>query len=372
MAKKAGAMPVFLMAMFLLLGLAAAQLLLPDRDFSDRENRPLAQMEKPGASGILSGRWMQAMETHVADQFPGRDAWMGLQALEDAALLRTERNGVLVGREGWLFEKAANLNLRTAQNNIEAVNRLAAEANTPVTLMLVPMSSAVYAEKLPWLYEADDQQILLDTLYAQSDAQVVDILPALAAQKDARQLFFRTDHHWTDAGAAVAHDILMEAWGLSPVEWPMDAMRMDAIYGSYFARAPSPLVLGDPFEMCQPQAIRLTVGDEAKEGLFDEALMETSRDKYAQLLYGNHGLITLESDAVGGTLLVIKDSYANMLLPKLSQHFSRIEAIDLRYFTGDLAAYLQETEAERILCLYGLTTFLGDRNLPLFAASFDD
>lgn len=356
----------FTIAMVLLIGLAIAQVAVPDRSFSDMENRPLAQLDTPTASTILSGRWMDAAETYAADQFPARDGWMSLQALSDAALLKNERNGILIGRNGWLFERAANLDLTTARRNVVALDAL----DTPVTLLVVPLSSAVYADALPRWYIADDAESTLASLTdGLSQLRTVDMLGPLRDNADGQPLYFRTDHHWTQAGANVAYDALAEAWGFTPDD--PGAVDLSAItYGTYYARAPSPLITGDLFGFDAPEGVRLLIEGEPVQGLYD-ASETNARDRYARLLYGNHGHITLESDASGGTLLVIKDSYANMLLPQLARQYSRIEAIDPRYFAGDLLATIEETEADAILCVYGLTTLLSDRSLLLQSAAWE-
>ncbi|MDL2319106.1 hypothetical protein LJC74_08575 [Eubacteriales bacterium OttesenSCG-928-A19] len=361
--------PAFCLTMALLCGLAVAQIALPKRSFSDIENRPLAQLSTPAVRTVLSGRWMKDAETYAADQFPARDVWMSAQALWDAALLRVERNGILLGHDGWMFERSAQLALKTARDNVRAMDALAEAVEIPVTVALAPMSSAVNPENLPRWAEADDQAAILAELYAEAPhARTVDLLPALRGT--AAPAFFRTDHHWTDAGATAAYDALLAAWEMSAVTGPLEITDTDGMYGSYFARAPSPLIGRDAFVMAQPEGVTLTIDGEAKDGLYDAAAMAESRDKYAQLLYGNHGRITLRSDATGGTLLVIKDSYANMLLPKLARQYGRIEAVDPRYYLGDLTALIEETEADAILCLYGLTTILSDRSLLLLSPAW--
>lgn len=366
--------PGFCVAMALLLGLAVAAMLLPDTSFSDLENRALQQFVLPDVQSISSGTWMDQMETYVADQLPGRDVWMAVKALWDAEMLRNERNGILIGRNGWLFERTDHLALRTARQNVSAVNAIAEHTDVPVTLALVPTSGALYDMYLPGSYRADDQRGILAELYAGAEGlKTIDMLPVLEAEAAARPelpLFFRTDHHWTDAGAWAGYRALCVAWGVEVGDWETQALDGMMTYGSYYARAPSPLIRADSFSMEQPEGIVLSIEGERMHGLYDAASMELARDKYAKLLYGNHGHCTLTSEARGGTLIVFKDSYANLLLPKLAQHYGRIEAIDLRYYRGDLEHYLAETEADGILCLYGLTTWLTDRNLVLFTAGW--
>lgn len=67
---------VFLFAAFLLI-VSAANLLTPDREKSELENRPLAQRPKLTATALLAkdqeNKYTQRFETYLNDQFVGRD-----------------------------------------------------------------------------------------------------------------------------------------------------------------------------------------------------------------------------------------------------------------------------------------------------------
>lgn len=370
--------PLFLGTMVLLLCLAICQVALPDQMQSDMENRPLKQAEPVTLSGVTTGRWMQSMETYVGDQFPFRDQWMYLQALWDTALLKNERNGILIGKEGWLYERCSNLDMKTAQDNARALNALGIWADIPVALMLVPLSSATNAYYLPnWVYP-DDPDAMLDTLYALTpDLEAINILGRLkiasmyAMHQQSAQMYHRTDHHWSYDGAVVVYRMWALTMGVPLEDTALDPPAVVAGFkGTYFSRAPSLLIPAEAFAYDNPSDITLVVDDMKMATVHDQVALENPdvRDKYAQLLYGNRGRITLHNEAArGGTLVVLKDSYANAMLTMLARHYSRIEAIDLRYYAGDLLALLEETEAESILCMYGLTTFLSDRNILLHA-----
>ena len=70
--------PVFITVLFCLFifGFGAALLLSPSRDFSDQENRFLAQFKAPTPSTIRSGEFMEDFEDYVTDQFPLRAQWI--------------------------------------------------------------------------------------------------------------------------------------------------------------------------------------------------------------------------------------------------------------------------------------------------------
>ena len=85
-------------------------------------------------------------------------------------------------------------------------------------------------------------------------------------------------------------------------------------------------------------------------GLYDEEKL-SSHDQYSLFLGGNCGLLQIDLGEADTrpTLLVIKDSFANSLLPFLARHY-RITAVDPRYYTGKLQPLLQNTDTVLTLC----------------------
>ena len=73
---------------------------------------------------------------------------------------------------------------------------------------------------------------------------------------------------------------------------------------------------------------------------------------------GNHPLTTVETGTANGrTLLLIKDSYANALVPFLAAHYQTIVLVDPRYYKTDLSALFQEKQVTDLLVLYNVNGF---------------
>ena len=63
-------------------------------------------------------------------------------------------------------------------------------------------------------------------------------------------------------------------------------------------------------------------------------------------------------------MLLIKDSYSHSLVPFLTNHYSEIVLIDLRYFNMSLNQFLQEeNEFNDILLIWNLANFVENRTL---------
>ena len=88
-----------------------------------------------------------------------------------------------------------------------------------------------------------------------------------------------------------------------------------------------------------------------------------TRNKYAFFLDDNHALVEIDTGSQeGGTLFVVKDSYANCLVPLLAAHYEKIYVMDLRYFNGRLFTFMESCLPEEgemdVLLLYNCIHFL--------------
>lgn len=358
--------PAMALALLLLTGLAALSVALPQRTYSDLENRPLASAPAGGVDAYLSGQAMRRWDEYVDDHLPGRDGWVQLNAVKDLLLARTQRQGVVLGRGGRMMDAADNLTRGALPGNVRAMDALARAARLPVTLLAIPLPSQVYPQALPAYYPHTDVPALLDGAWADTGVDVVDALPALLVCTE--EAYYRTDHHLTAAGARAAVTALADRWGIALAE-PQRTLTAPGFYGSFYARAPAPWIAPDTLTFSLYDGIALTVGGGARPGLYDPELL-AGRSKYAALLYNNPPELTLHNPRGRGTLLVLRDSYASALLPALATRYQRVIAVDPRFYAGNLLALCRDQQVERILCVYGINALLTDRNLPRLAAGW--
>ena len=80
---------------------------------------------------------------------------------------------------------------------------------------------------------------------------------------------------------------------------------------------------------------------------FDDNLK--GNDKYTVFLDGNHPLVRIKTGNEGGRLLVIKDSFAHCLVPFLTENYSEIVMIGLRYYKMPVSALIEKENFIRIL-----------------------
>ena len=186
----------------LLIGFAAAHLLLADRYFSEAEKRTLKQFPKLSWTAVRSGKFGDEIERYLADQFPGRDAWVTVKTLSERLSGKKESGGVYFADDGYLIKIHTGFDRAQTETNLAALKRLRdamAERGVPVRVMLVPTAGQILADKLPACAPYADEQAVLDAAKALG-LELCDVTEALAAHKD-EEIYYRTDHHWTSLGA---------------------------------------------------------------------------------------------------------------------------------------------------------------------------
>ena len=234
--------------------------------------------------------------------------------------------------------------------------------------MLVPPSSG-YARKdalpdhLGVLYE-DDRFLSLITGYP--SLQNADLMEKLGEGKG--NCFYRTDNHWNADGAYAAYTVLADNLGITPRQESDDIYESyDGFRGSTRSRSALWLTPGEQIRFPVPQ-VSYTVQIENEPVIqdlyFREAL--SSHDPYAVFFNGNYGKVTIRNDAgENGGLLIIKDSFANSVVPLLLPHYRTIIMIDPRFFRGTLQEILSTESMERIACICSLKTLATDASMML-------
>ena len=83
-----------------------------------------------------------------------------------------------------------------------------------------------------------------------------------------------------------------------------------------------------------------------------------NNNKYSAMLGEEAPIVTITTDEPSGkNILVIKDSYINSLVPYLTQHYSEITMVDLRYLDYSLETNVDINNYDQVLFLYNAESF---------------
>ena len=99
--------------------------------------------------------------------------------------------------------------------------------------------------------------------------------------------------------------------------------------------------------------------------LYAEKYLKT-KNQYGYFLNDNHAFVEIRAtDGAGGSkkgisLFVIKDSFANCMIPLLSEHYDTIYVLDLRYYKGKISSLIDTyvTDDTDVLILYNMAHFV--------------
>jgi len=348
----------------------------PDREFSQIENRQLQQLPAPTIRTVLSGGFMAEFEKYVTDQFYARDAWVAAKAWSERILGKQENNSVYFCADDILISQFKEPDAALVEKNLGYVEQFAQRAGIPVYVSLIPGAVSIWADKLPAGAPNADQKAILDQAQsALPSAHWCDTYDVMWAHRT-EPIYYRTDHHWTSLGAYYGYTALAQGMGLTPVPLetylPTHETVSEDFYGTIYSSSGVRWVKPDVIETYVP-ADGITVtsytydrsGQPVEEDrpLYDKSYLEV-KDKYSMFLGGNQSLAVVRTpNASAPKIAIIRDSYADSLVPFLTPHFSEIHLIDLRYYKLSVVDYLAQNGIDSALVLYSAANFTSDQNL---------
>ena len=368
--------PVVLAFFLFIFLFTAVDLVKPDREYSEFENKYLTQRPEFTLASFLNNEWTSKYETYLNDQFVLRDDWITLKSICESMLLKIENNGIAYGADDYLFEKFTTLagdSLAQFERNVgyEKTFIDTYGETVPITFTIIPNAYMILPEKLPEGLTQVDQAAYTAPIYeAVGDkAQVVDFTGALTAHKD-EYIFYRTDHHWTTLGAYCAYAAYAESLGMEPVALDsLSGIEVPDFYGTYFSKAKKFDAVADTITYYPIADAGVIIDGQEADGYYDLSKFEV-RDKYAAFLRGNNGYTVIKSgvrEAPEGQepskILVIKDSYANSFVPFLLYNFDEVHVVDLRYSAVSMKELLSTENFDQVLLMYNFMNLVTDTNL---------
>lgn len=365
--------------------ISGASLIIKDREFSPNENRYLAETPELSWDNILSGKFQDGLEDYLRDQVCFRDGWITVKTGIQKACGDTDIGGAYVGKDGYDFEKITpeDVDEKQVDRNIKAVEDYFMTASETIdkqklSFLLVPTSGLVMQEKLPKNARLFDQAKYIDQVQkAMKDYNFVDVRDTLMDHND-EYIYYKTDHHWTSAGACLAYDAWSERTGgkAETEDGLVKNVVSDKFRGSLYSKILDADSAYDEIwtyglqkdEAFGSKDCTVTIDEKQQlDSIYDDEKLQ-EKDKYAYFLGGNYGQVHIQnqkaaSKAKGKNILIIKDSFANSFVPFVTQDYENIYMVDLRYYNGDMKAYLQEHEITDVLVLYNVSNFISDRNI---------
>lgn len=333
-----------------------------DKEFSENENRMLQTAPVLSLDNILSGSFQEKVTAYISDQFPARDTWTRLGTDVKKLAGFKDIGGAYLGKDGYYIEKITpdGVDEKNLSRNLSLISDFEnANKDIPMTLLLVPATGTVMDDKLPAHAQMYDAEKLRDTASAAlPDVNVPDLYTCLRENKS-EQIYYRTDHHWTWYGAYAAYKLLLPegAYDASP------ELFADDFLGTTYSKTLDASATADKVYI-SPVPDNVTVTADGKQIPLYNTAAKNEKDKYKVFFGGNYGQTVITGGCNNGkTLLIIKDSFANSLVPFLTADYETIIMLDMRYYMGSAQSLIEESNVDEILFVQEMSSFSNDKNL---------
>lgn len=358
-----------------------------DDSAAENENRTLAVMPEFTAKALFSGSFSRDFENYLADNVGFRTFFMNasskLQSLKgikpESGRMVTTTKDLGTGAQGdnhllllpdrvmEVFKK--NESAQTAY--VKALNTYAENLPEEIRLfsMLIPTQIEFYEEQSV----SDSQKETIDSIYAALDKRIITVPAYESLMSHTNEyIYFRTDHHWTQRGAFYGYEAFNRVAGFeAPQMTDYEIQSKDGFLGYLYNQAKDATLKkhADTIEWFV-KGENLRVSAKAMEN--DSLTTYSSRlynlpdhnatPKYGIFMGGDHQFAEIKTENKNGkTLLVMKDSYANTLLPFLVEQYETVLVIDPRNFYSTVTDLTKEYSIDDMLIVnYVFTTTFTD------------
>ena len=353
-------------------GFAAALLIKGDREFSETENRNLAQKPNISWEDIRDGKFSEGLESYISDQLFAKDQLVSLKTDIDRLLGKNYQNGVYLVKDGGKLRYVQRYkeNREQLAQNVGCLNGFAEGLNIPADFILVPNASAFMLDKLPAGADCDDQRESIEYVRSQLSGKI-GFYPMTEIMSNNLDFYFKTDHHWSLEGAYASVDgYLHQSGQLASGEQTFctSGTGIKDFYGTLYSKAPTAFADPDEFvydeKCCGASSVEWVNEGKISDSILDRSFLE-KKDKYAAYFGGNFAQIRIKTGHEGQRVLVLKDSYANSAMQFLMQQYSEVTMIDLRYYhmqEKSVSELCKEYGIDRVIMLYNLDFLNEDRN----------
>lgn len=230
--------------------------------------------------------------------------------------------------------------------------------------MVVPTPCSFYTpEEFQYLIGSEEKNI------AHINENLIGVTPVdaygvLNAHKD-EYIYMRTDHHWSALGAFyAAEEFAATARVPFARQDTYEKIVKPGYVGTLYGYSGDITLKNNPedFFYYVPSAEYTTTYYNTSLGAKRQAPLLLNLDRLSPVSWymvylGGDERVTHVETAVNNdrTLVIMKDSYGNALVPWLTSSFEDIYVIDLRYFKPNVISYMQEIGATDLL--FAMNTF---------------
>ena len=411
---------------FTILILALVGLIIPLRpSYSESEKRELAKFPKLSIKSLTSGDFFDEFSTWYSDTYPGRETLVGINSKiksiyginskgDDALQIhgevikgddipdeynpdateptqeepstedydKIEVNGdtqslgavFVVGNRAFEYY---NFNQTQANNYIATINKVAddLQGKAKVYDMIVPTSIGItLPDSLMGNINSSDQKKAIDYLNSGLNDNVIKV-PIYSALMNHRSeyIYFNTDHHWTALGAYYAYNEFANVAGIKAHSLDSyEKVEFTGFLGSFYndtGKIPALEANPDTIIAYRPNPSATFTytdnkGNKINWKIINDVTNYPASVKYSCFIAGDnpYSVITNPDITDGSSILVIKESFGNALIPFLVENYGTVHIIDYRYYSGSITKFANDNSVDTVLYINNVSA-IRNKNL---------
>lgn len=339
---------------------------VPKDYFSENENRSLATFPELDFEEMFSGEDLTAVSEYITDHFPFRETFVSGKTDFEINVLKSKYvNNIFIGNDGYYIEDYVKP--ENTEKIIDNLNEFQDSINVKADFMLVPTQISIYKDKLPEYASPLSQLKTIEEYYSSLNMNCIDVYDILMANKDNEELFYKLDHHWTMDGAYYAYVEYCSEKGLVPVsrdEYTVE--NIEDFRGTIYSKLNySGLEHGENMKIYNKDFDLSVKYDGVESDSLYNMEYASEKDKYSIFLDNIKSFIEITNNDAENerSLVLIKDSYANSMVPFLVNNYKKIYVFDTRSYKDAVSDFINENNIDDVLVMYNVNTIDSDTGI---------
>lgn len=256
----------------------------------------------------------------------------------------------------------------------KALNTFQEKVGNSVTVydLVAPVNSGIIlSDEMQKKLGSADQKAAADYIFTNLDERIRPVAVYDNIKKHSGEyIYFRTDHHWTQRGAYYAYEEFARVKGLEPHSLDdFDCVESDGFLGSFYSGSRSPALEenADTVTAYIPNGTNELTGINREGASFTGNIVSDGAgyqksDLYLTFIKGDNPYSEIHNPQItdGSELLIIKESYANCLVPLLVDHYQDIYIVDYRYYQDHIYSLIQNKGIKEVLFVNNLSAINAD------------
>lgn len=349
----------------------------PDKETAFYENRELAKKPTFTFETLSDGSYFRNFESYFLDQFYEKENILQsytklsskIKSISNSWLPEGDKgivvDGYFVNKDGWILQ-VPNPNendvavMKKYADNINELAKTLKETGSEVFYFNTPYKSSIMDHLYPSYLSKEQDLKERETFLSMLDNSVLKIIDIHSyfdktfSVNDLEKMYFKTDHHWNIDGANAAFDYMIKAFNEKNDKdlqlKPINKQEVKCISDENFLGSWNRVIYGlvDTVEnVCYepvPKDLKHVMKVEKKNGDKYQKLkindiygviekVNPEYVTYGYLTTGDYPEFTIynPNSVTDKTLVVIKDSYFNALVMKVSEQFRKVTVLDPRH-----------------------------------------